>query len=69
MESPHLDAPFFNSGKLPLHRYGTFHSSILEDENIAQGIQLHLLDIGEKGYIRVRAQDIVDYIASPEVQE
>jgi hypothetical protein len=58
---------FLNSGKLPLHRYGTFHSSILEDEDIAQGIQLHLLDIGKKGYIR--AQDIVDYIASPEVQE
>ena len=58
---------FLNSGKLPIHRYGTFHSSILEDEDIAQGIQLHLLEIGKKGYIR--AQDIVDYIATPEVQE
>ncbi|KAF8150577.1 hypothetical protein B0H34DRAFT_801519 [Crassisporium funariophilum] len=58
---------FLNTGKLPLHRYGTFHSSILEDEDIAQGIQLHLLEIAKKGYIR--AQDIVDYIAMPEVQE
>ncbi|KAF8967157.1 hypothetical protein BDZ97DRAFT_1615838, partial [Flammula alnicola] len=40
---------------------------ILEDEDIAQGIQLHLLEIGKTGYIR--AQDIVDYIAKPEVQE
>jgi len=58
---------FLNSGKLPLHRYGTFHSSILQDEDIAQEIQLHLLEIGKTGYIR--AQDIVDYIAKPEVQE
>jgi hypothetical protein len=58
---------FLNSGKLPLHRYGTLHSSILDDEDIAQGIQLHLLEVGKTGYIR--AQDIVDYIAKPEVQE
>ena len=58
---------FLNSGKLPIHQYGTFHSSILEDEDIAQGIQLHLLEIGKKG--NIRAQDIVDYIATPEVQE
>ena len=58
---------FLNSGKLPLHCYRNFRSSILEDEDIAQGIQLHLLEIAKKGYIQ--AQDIVDYIASPEVQE
>lgn len=53
--------------KLPLHRYGRFHSSILEDEDLAQDIQLHLTEIAKKGYIR--AQDVVDYIATPEVQE
>ncbi|KAF8967562.1 hypothetical protein BDZ97DRAFT_1903395 [Flammula alnicola] len=58
---------YLNSGQLLLHRYGTFHSSILEDEDIAQGIQLHLLEVGKKGYIC--AQDIVDYIVTPEVQE
>ena len=58
---------FLNSGKLPLHRYGTYHSSILEDEDFAQDIQNHLMKISKKGYIR--AQDIVDYVATPEVQE
>jgi hypothetical protein len=53
--------------KLPLHRYGKFHSSILEDEDLAQDIQLHLTEIAKKGYIR--AQDVVDYVATPEVQE
>ena len=42
---------FLNSGKFPLHRYGTFNSSILQDEDIAQAIQLHLLEIGKTGYI------------------
>ncbi|KAF9471175.1 hypothetical protein BDN70DRAFT_763229, partial [Pholiota conissans] len=40
---------------------------ILDDEDIAQSIQLHLLEISKGGYIC--AQDIVDYIASPEIQE
>ena len=58
---------FLNSGKLPLHRYGTYRSSILDDEDFSRDIQLHLLEIGKKGYIR--AQDIVDYVATPEVQK
>lgn len=58
---------FINSGKLPLHRYGSYHSSILEDEDFSCDIQLHLLELGKKGYIS--AQDIVDYVATPEVQE
>ena len=53
--------------KLLLHRYGRFHSSILEDEDLAQDIQLHLTEIAKKGYIH--AQDVVDYVATPEVQE
>jgi len=58
---------YLTTQKLPLHHYGTFHSSILEDEDLAQDIQLHLTEIAKKGYIR--AQDVVDYVATPDVQE
>jgi hypothetical protein len=58
---------YLTTQKLPLHHYRKFHSSIIEDEDLAQDIQLHLTEIAEKGYIC--AQDIVDYVASPEVQE
>jgi hypothetical protein len=58
---------YLHSEKLPLHRYGTYHSSILDDEDFRRDIQLHLTEITKKGYIR--AQDIVDYVATPEVQE
>ena len=58
---------FLTNGKLPLHRYGTYHSSVLEDEDFAQNIQLHLVEIAKKGYIR--AQDVVDFVATPEMQE
>ncbi|KIL65316.1 hypothetical protein M378DRAFT_55046, partial [Amanita muscaria Koide BX008] len=40
---------------------------ILEDEDFRRDIQLHLTEIAKKGYIC--AQDIVDYVATPEVQE
>ena len=53
--------------KLPLHHYGTYHSSILKDEDFQRDIQLHLLEIAKKGYIC--AQDIVNYVAMPEVQQ
>lgn len=52
--------------KLPLHQYGKCHSSILDNEDFAQDIQLHLIEIAKNGYIQ--AQDIVDYVATPEVQ-
>jgi hypothetical protein len=58
---------YLRSEKLPLHRYGTYHSSILKDEDFRREIQLHLMEIAKKGYIR--AQDIVDYVATPEVQQ
>lgn len=58
---------YLHSEKLPLHRYGTYHSSILDDEDFQRDIQLHLTEIAKKGYIR--AQDIVDYVATPEVQQ
>ena len=58
---------FLSLGKLPLHQYGRFQSCILEDEDFAQDIQLHLLKISKGGC--VQAQDVVDYIDRPEVQE
>lgn len=58
---------YLHKEKLPLHRYGTYHSSILEDEDFKREIHLHLMEISKKGYIR--AQDIVDYVATPEVQQ
>jgi len=57
---------YLHRKKLPLHRYGKCHNSILDDEDFTQDIQLHLTKIAKNGYIR--AQDIVDYVATPEVQ-
>jgi hypothetical protein len=57
---------FLSQGKLPSHRYGQSQSSILEDEDFSQAIQLHLQAIAKDGYIR--AQDIVDFVSQPEMQ-
>jgi len=58
---------YLYSEKLPLHHYGMYKSSILDDEDFRRDIQLHLTEIAKKGYIH--AQDIVDYVATPEVQK
>lgn len=58
---------FLSRGVLPFHRYGKFRSSMLEDEDFAQAIQLHLQGIAKDGYIR--AQDIVNFLAQPEMQQ
>lgn len=58
---------YIHSEKLPLHCYGRYNSSILQDEDLAQEIQLHLLEMAKEGY--VRAQDIVDLIGTPRMQE
>jgi hypothetical protein len=58
---------YLHSAKLPLHRYGTYHSSILDDEDFRRDIQLYLTETTKKGYIC--AQDIVDYVATQEVQQ
>ncbi|KAG1765350.1 hypothetical protein EDD22DRAFT_845462 [Suillus occidentalis] len=39
---------FLHNEKLPLHRYGQYHSSILEDEDFAQDIQLHLSEVQQR---------------------
>lgn len=53
--------------KLPLHHFGQSKSSILEDDDFTQAIQLHLQGIAKEGYIR--AQDIVEYILTPGMQQ
>jgi len=60
--------PYPPASSLSTHRdrYGTYHSSILDDEDFAQDIQLHLTEIAKEDYIR--AQDVVDYVATPGVQ-
>ena len=57
---------FLMFGKLPLHQYG-YSKSVLEDEDFSQTIQLHLQERAKDGYIR--AEDIVDFLSSPEMQE
>ena len=57
---------YLASGKLPLHFTGRYRSSTLEDEDIAQSIQLHLVEIAKNGYIR--AQDVVDFVATEKIQ-
>ena len=49
--------------KLPTHEYGK-HGSHIENEALAADIMLHLQSIGKY----VRAQDIVDYLSDPAVQ-
>jgi hypothetical protein len=58
---------YLTSGKLPLHFSGRYHSSILEDEDIAQSIQLHLVEIAKNVYIC--AQDVVDFVATEKIQD
>jgi hypothetical protein len=49
---------------LPTHSYGKFNSSILEDEDLAEEIHLHLQGIGPW----IKAADIVQYLNTPEMK-
>jgi hypothetical protein len=49
---------------LPMNIYGTWSSSILEDEDFAQELLLHLQGIGKY----VKAMDIVEYLDRAEVK-
>ncbi|KAJ8593735.1 hypothetical protein M405DRAFT_730919 [Rhizopogon salebrosus TDB-379] len=51
-------------GDLPMNIYGTWNSSILEDEDFALELLLHLQSIGKY----VRAMDIVEYLDRAEVK-
>ena len=55
---------FLGSGKLPFHRCGRLR---VDDEDFAHAIQIHLSGIAKNNYIR--AQDIVDFMETPEMQE
>ena len=48
---------------LPKNIYGTWKSSMLDDEGVAEAIHLHLQSLGPY----VRAQDVVDFLKRPEV--
>ncbi|KAJ3743043.1 hypothetical protein DFH05DRAFT_1536122 [Lentinula detonsa] len=52
------------TSNLPVHKYGKFNTSIIEDEDIAADIHLHLLSLGKW----IRAEDIVHYVGTPEFQ-
>src|SRR5882672_11330182 len=58
---------YLKRAKLPVHRYGRFHSSILDDEDLEMGIQLHLQALTKDNYIW--AEDIVDFIRTPDIQD
>ncbi|KAJ6553649.1 hypothetical protein B0H10DRAFT_2241965 [Mycena sp. CBHHK59/15] len=58
---------FLTSKKLPHHRYGQYHSSILNDEDFADSIKLHLQSLSAKdGHFT--AQALVDFVSSPDMQ-
>src|SRR5882724_5360967 len=59
-------ASFLNCGKLPLHRYGHFHPTVLDDKDFSHGIMLYLLEISKK--TSVRAPDIINYVQLPDVR-
>ena len=49
---------------LPVNIYGRWNVSLLEDEDLAQEIHLHLQSIGQF----VKAADIVHYLNTPEMK-
>jgi hypothetical protein len=57
---------YMQHGTLPLNHYGRFNTSILDDEDLAQQIHLHLTGIAKEGY--VRAQDVVDVMSTPKMK-
>jgi hypothetical protein len=59
---------FLGSGKLPLHRYGKLRGTILDNEDFLHEIQIHLSGISKNGNY-IRAEDIVDFMATPIMQE
>ncbi|KAH8980000.1 hypothetical protein EDB92DRAFT_1954391 [Lactarius akahatsu] len=58
---------FVRIGELPSPRYGQAHWMILEDEDIKQTIQLHLLECTKARH--VTAGDIIEIVSTPELQE
>ena len=57
---------YMRHGTLPLNHYGRFNTSILDAEDLAQQIHLHLTGIAKEGHIR--AQNVVDVMSTPEMK-
>lgn len=55
---------YIKTGRVPENIYGRWNSSILDDEDLAMEILLHLQGIGKY----VRALDIVHYLQTPEMK-
>ncbi|KAJ7302875.1 hypothetical protein DFH08DRAFT_722561 [Mycena albidolilacea] len=58
---------FLSCGELPVHCYGEFHASLLEDEDFVSDLQTYLLEVAADSY--VSAQHIVDFVQTEEVQQ
>jgi hypothetical protein len=58
---------FLQTSALPLHRLGQARWTVLHDEDIASEIKLRMVEKSKEGF--VRAEDVVDLIASPEIQK
>ena len=57
---------YMQHGSLPVNGHGRLNTSILDDEDLTQQIHLHLIGIAKDGY--VRAQDVVEVMATPEMK-
>ncbi|KAJ6611888.1 hypothetical protein B0H10DRAFT_1808453, partial [Mycena sp. CBHHK59/15] len=53
-----------DENKLPMAEYGKMNATVLEDEDLAQELHLHLQGLGKY----VAAQDIVNYMATDEMK-
>ncbi|KAF9462285.1 hypothetical protein BDZ94DRAFT_1322673 [Collybia nuda] len=51
-----------NCKNIPINEYGTWKMSMLDDEDFAQAIHLHLQTLGPY----IQAQDVVDFVKRPE---
>jgi hypothetical protein len=58
---------FLQTEALPLHRLGQARWTVLHDEDIASEIKLQIVEKAKKG--SMKAEDVVDLVASPEIQE
>ncbi|KAG8710672.1 hypothetical protein FRC11_004247 [Ceratobasidium sp. 423] len=57
---------FINTDHLPENQYGTWNSSILEDEDLATELKDYLVECKGRS---MRAQDIVEYLDRPDVKQ
>ncbi|KAI0281130.1 hypothetical protein BGY98DRAFT_1095071 [Russula aff. rugulosa BPL654] len=58
---------FLQHGALPLHHLGQARWTVLSDKDIASEIKLQMVEKSKKGFLK--AEDLVDLVATPEMQE